>query len=651
LEAEALGQQLRDRGLQVHVVALSSSTDGPTTGAQLLGRQWSNPRTLWALRRVARNADLVIAYGSTALPACATALCLHRTPFVYRSIGDPKAWVRGSIHRWRTGLQMRQAAAVVPLYDDAATAIQSMYGVGAAQLSVIPNARSEVDFKRFAPEERKASRAALGLGAQSSVVAVIGALSQEKRVDLAIDAVSELADVHLVIAGDGPERAALEQRALRLLPGRHSFVGVVSDVRSVLAASDAVLLTSRTEGLPGVLIEAGLCGVPVVATACGGVTSLFDQGLKGESVRVTASPAEIAEATRRVLASDDYVPATHADWTWPTVIGRWLSLLRKFGITETAVSRDRVHPQVSVLIPVFNGGSHVVRAVESILAQTFRDFEIVVVDDGSSDNTAQQLIRFESDARVHVVRHPTNQGLVAALATGLAAARGPLVARLDSDDIAHPDRLQRQVDQFAKNPRLVLSATAYERVRPDGETVRLGMPPLHHGQLAVAMMTRNRLSHPTVMFDRAAVVAVGGYDPDWFPVEDYDLWLRLLDVGEYQGLASVEATYLENPDGISATRAQKQDSMLARRAAIHIDSQSPGAAQPTGDLGHVRRIARSTASLRRQMKRRGLPTTGMRHQALVNVNWVLRDLSPYRRRLLALIGAPMLAIRGRFETD
>ena len=327
------------------------------------------------------------------------------------------------------------------------------------------------------------------------------------------------------------------------------------------------------------------------------------------------------------------------------------SWLPSFGTTELMAERYPDQPLVSVLIPVFNGAEHISRAVESILSQTYQNLEVVVVEDGSSDNTAEQLDYFAADPRVQIIRHPTNQGLVAALATGLAAARGPLVARLDSDDVAHPDRLRKQVDQFAKNPRLVLSATAYERVRPDGETVRLGMPPLHHGQLAVAMMTRNRLSHPTVMFDRAAVVAVGGYDPDWFPVEDYDLWLRLLDVGEYQGLASVEATYLENPDGISATRAQKQDSMLARRAAIHIDSQSPGAAQPTGDLGHVRRIARSTASLRRQMKRRGLPTTGMRHQALVNVNWVLRDLSPYRRRLLALIGAPMLAIRGRFETD
>ena len=123
------------------------------------------------------------------------------------------------------------------------------------------------------------------------------------------------------------------------------------------------------------------------------------------------------------------------------------------------------HPRVSVLMPVFNGGERIGRAVDSILTQTFTDFELVVVDDGSSDHTAAELSARAVDARLRVIRHEENVGLVASLNHGLALCRGELIARLDADDWALPSRLARQVAEFDARPELVLCASPYDACR------------------------------------------------------------------------------------------------------------------------------------------------------------------------------------------
>ena len=122
------------------------------------------------------------------------------------------------------------------------------------------------------------------------------------------------------------------------------------------------------------------------------------------------------------------------------------------------------HPRVSVLLPVFNDGERIGRAVDSILGQTFTDFELVVIDDGSTDQTDAELSARAADARLRVIRHEENVGLVASLNHGLSLCRGELIARLDADDWAFPTRLARQVAEFDARPELVLCGSPYERL-------------------------------------------------------------------------------------------------------------------------------------------------------------------------------------------
>jgi GT2 family glycosyltransferase len=205
-------------------------------------------------------------------------------------------------------------------------------------------------------------------------------------------------------------------------------------------------------------------------------------------------------------------------------------------------------PRVSVLMPCRDAAGWLDAAVASILAQTWADFELVAVDDGSRDDTNARLQRWASrDRRVRVVAG-SGAGIVSALQEGLAATRGPLIARMDADDVAHPERLAAQIALLEARPELAACGT---RVRyfPPG-VVRDGA--LRYEQWLNSLATpadivrdafvECPIAHPTLMIRRAVLAAVGGWrDPGW--PEDYDLMLRLIAAGH--ALANVPAVLLD----------------------------------------------------------------------------------------------------------
>ncbi len=328
LEGVQLASKLSSVGVVAEAAALAPSAGSSTLGVPLLGTKRLGLRTLRALRRRARSVDVVIAYGSTTLPACAISMLGLSTPFVYRSIGDPKAWVRGDLHRRRTGLLMRRAQRVIALWPDAAESIRDRYDVPVDRIDVIPNARSATEFNHADDVQRAASRRALGLPVEGLVVGCVGSISSEKRVHLAVYAVAGVADALLLVVGDGPDRAAVEELAGERLGDRAIFSGQLESVVEVYAAIDVLVLASATEGMPGVMIEAAMSGVPVVATDVGAVRWLFDNGVRGEPVSVDATAQEYSDAIARTaeLARADATGVPEA-CTWDKIVERWRSVL------------------------------------------------------------------------------------------------------------------------------------------------------------------------------------------------------------------------------------------------------------------------------------------------------------------------------------
>jgi glycosyltransferase involved in cell wall biosynthesis len=198
-------------------------------------------------------------------------------------------------------------------------------------------------------------------------------------------------------------------------------------------------------------------------------------------------------------------------------------------------------PAVSVLIPVFNRERFVSEAIESVLRQDFADFEVVLVDDGSTDGTPAILREWaECDRRIVIVTAPANEGIPSALNRGLHAARGRYIARLDSDDVMMPGRLAAQAQVLDERAEVVLVSCAYELMDVDGkhlDTWRGGEP---HEVIAYFLHFYNIVGGGgQVMFRREEVLAEGGYAEEFPSSEDYDLWVRLLRRGRIHSLPMV----------------------------------------------------------------------------------------------------------------
>lgn len=221
-------------------------------------------------------------------------------------------------------------------------------------------------------------------------------------------------------------------------------------------------------------------------------------------------------------------------------------------------------PKVTVLMPVYNAEKHLSKALESILNQTFTDFEFLIIDDCSTDSTPAILDRY-ADPRIVRHRNPRNLGIVDTLNRGLELAQGEYIARMDADDIAYPDRLRAQVEYLDRYPEVVLLGTKYVHIDDDGEYVYGGEPappppePGTRAALRWSLLWMTSIQHPTAMMRRETVLKHGlRYDKAYETAEDYELWSRFGHYGEVERLEPVLLYYRINPSGISETRRAHQ---------------------------------------------------------------------------------------------
>jgi glycosyltransferase involved in cell wall biosynthesis len=182
-------------------------------------------------------------------------------------------------------------------------------------------------------------------------------------------------------------------------------------------------------------------------------------------------------------------------------------------------------PAVSVVLAVWNGAPWIAESIASVLAQRAGDLELVVVDDGSTDATPA-LLGAVSDRRLRVERQP-RAGLTRALNRGLGLARAPLVARLDADDVALPERLGRQRSFLEAHPEVGVLGTAAREVDAAGALVRVVQPPVDDAALRGALIRANPFVHSSVMVRRELLARAGGYDERLAVAQDYELWMRL----------------------------------------------------------------------------------------------------------------------------
>jgi len=184
-------------------------------------------------------------------------------------------------------------------------------------------------------------------------------------------------------------------------------------------------------------------------------------------------------------------------------------------------------PLVTVLMSVYNGELYLREAVESILDQSFKDFEFLIVDDGSTDGTREILEHYRRHPKIRVVFNERNVGLTRSLNIGLKLARGKYIARMDADDIAYPDRLECEVGKIEEDQLICVVSSWFDTVGGDTGFYSLVRKINTPEEIFYSLFWRNCIAHPTVLFSKSRVLSVGGYDERYRSSQDYDLWVRL----------------------------------------------------------------------------------------------------------------------------
>jgi glycosyltransferase involved in cell wall biosynthesis len=240
-------------------------------------------------------------------------------------------------------------------------------------------------------------------------------------------------------------------------------------------------------------------------------------------------------------------------------------------------------PTVSIVIGAYNAERYLALTLDSLLAQTLRDFELIVVDDGSEDRTFEILKQYEAkDSRVRPIRI-AHGGIVDAANAGLNAARAEFIARADADDIHLPERLQKQVDYLNAHPEVVAVGSRMQMIEPYGSPLRDSEHKLTHEEIEAALLTADgwALPQPAAMLRKSVAMKVGAYRKDYLWSEDLDLFLRMAEVGKLANLPDVLVKYRIHPN---STNWKKRDIQMANKPKLIREAYERRGKTPPADI-------------------------------------------------------------------
>ena len=217
---------------------------------------------------------------------------------------------------------------------------------------------------------------------------------------------------------------------------------------------------------------------------------------------------------------------------------------------------DLTNEFVSVIMPVYNSGKFLSEAIGSILNQSHTQFELIIINDGSVDDTEKVISNFADD-RIKYIYNDKNKGIVYSLNKAVELSKGKYIARMDGDDIAFTDRLQLQLQEFNRNPQLIVCGGWYQTLYKKKvlNTVKL---PVSNDHIKAALLFENPICHPAVMFKRLVWENAGGYVADEVNCEDYGLWCRAVNMGDFLNIPAPLIRYRLHGSNISSSKIKER---------------------------------------------------------------------------------------------
>jgi glycosyltransferase involved in cell wall biosynthesis len=214
-------------------------------------------------------------------------------------------------------------------------------------------------------------------------------------------------------------------------------------------------------------------------------------------------------------------------------------------------------PKISIVLAVYNGANFVSEAVKSILNQTFSDFELIIINDGSSDNS-ERVLNFFNDPRIIRIKNERNLGLIRSLNAGIKIARGEYIARMDADDVSIQNRLEKQVEFLENNKNIGVLGTAVYCIDKKGLIISELIQPLSHEAIIWKMCFECALIHPTVMMRRNILPEDGPYSLEFRHIEDTELWMRLAEKVRFANLPDILHKYRLHSSSIGSLQSNTQ---------------------------------------------------------------------------------------------
>lgn len=228
-------------------------------------------------------------------------------------------------------------------------------------------------------------------------------------------------------------------------------------------------------------------------------------------------------------------------------------------------------PTISVIMPVYNGESFLKEAIESILNQTYTNFKLILIDDGSED-TSLQIMKSYLDSRIIIIKNEKNFGLITALNKGLQVAQGEYIARMDQDDVSHPQRFEKQIEFLEQNSDIGLCGTWANLINNMGEIVNFVKPSPSPGQIKWDLHFSNAIAHPSVMIRKSFFQRNGQYLDSDIHCEDYALWVRAFNNTKLSNLPVILINLRQHDQNVSKIYSEIQINQAIKVSQIALSS-------------------------------------------------------------------------------
>jgi len=229
--------------------------------------------------------------------------------------------------------------------------------------------------------------------------------------------------------------------------------------------------------------------------------------------------------------------------------------------------------KISILLPVYNDENYITDAISSVLNNSYKDFELVIINDGSNDKTLEKIHEF-NDSRIKLYSKP-NTGLIDSLNYGIDKCQNDIIMRMDGDDIIHPDKIKIQLKEFINSDFILLGTFGVVINNLNKVVSKVKLPIQHEAIIKAQLRLLPSIIHASIMVYKDALIKVGKYDPQIEVAEDYDLFLRLSKIGKIGNINSFLYYIRKNTDNVSFTRSSDQliNTLISRKYFLEFKSE------------------------------------------------------------------------------